>query len=70
MGSFRISAVGSRVIGWGEGQGPPKGFDEVDQAKNDLIDFIFTDGDVSYRAIKVPLSAFDLALLRNMVGRQ
>lgn len=68
MGSFRISADGTRVIGWGEGPGGPHGFTEVDEAKNVLLHFTFTNGDVSYRAIKVPPSAFALAVLRDTAG--
>jgi hypothetical protein len=66
MGSFRISPDGSRVICWGTG--PPFGFTEVDLAKHDLLDFVFTDGDSTYRAIKIPLTAFDLEVLRDTAG--
>ncbi len=67
-GSFRILPDGSRVIGWGSNV-PDLVFSEVDEAKHDLLDFYFTDGDVSYRAIKVPLSAFDLDVLRQTAAR-
>jgi hypothetical protein len=66
MGSFRISTDGSRVIGWGDD--PNHGFTEVDALGHDVLDMAFTDGDVSYRAIKIPLSAFDLEVLRNSAG--
>jgi hypothetical protein len=67
-GSFRISADGSRVIGWGTaGPGDPA-FTEVDEDGHDLLDFRFPDGDQTYRAIKVPLTAFDLSVLRNTAG--
>jgi hypothetical protein len=64
-GSFRISADGSRVIGWGLGGTPGLAFTEVDVSGNDLLDFHFTDNNSTYRAIKVPLSAFDLGVLRS-----
>lgn len=67
-GSFRISADGSRVIGWGLGGTPNLAFTEVDGQGHDLLDFSFTDGNVTYRAIKVPLTAFDLGVLRSTAG--
>jgi hypothetical protein len=67
-GSFRITADGSRVICWGTSSGNPA-FSEVDVDDNDLMDFYFTDDNSSYRTIKVPLTAFDLALLRSTAGR-
>jgi hypothetical protein len=67
-GSFRISPDGSRVIGWGLGGAPDLAFSEVDVNGNDLLDFHFTDGNVTYRAIKVPLTAFDLNVLRSTAG--
>jgi hypothetical protein len=67
-GSFRILPDGSRTIGWGFG-GPQLAFSEVDVNGNDLLDFKFTAGDWSYRAIKVPLAQFDLNVLRSAVGR-
>jgi len=67
-GSFRISADGSCVIGWGLGGTPDLAFTEVDIHGNDLLDFKFTDGNSTYRAIKVPLAAFDLGVLRSTAG--
>lgn len=67
-GSFRISADGSRVIGWGLGGVPGLAFTEVDINGNDLLDFHFTDFSETYRAIKVPLTAFDLSVLRSTAG--
>jgi hypothetical protein len=67
-GSFRISADGSRVIGWGFGGVPDLVFSEVDGNGEELLRFAFTDGHESYRAIKVPLGAFDLSVLRNTAG--
>jgi len=40
-------------------------FSEVDVNGNDLLDFHFTDNNTTYRAIKVPLTAFDLGVLRS-----
>ncbi len=67
-GSFRIGTDGSRVIGWGKGGAPDLVFSEVDVAGRHLLDFGFGDNDSSYRAIKVPLDAFDLESLRNAAG--
>lgn len=67
LGSFRILADGSRIIGWG--YGPPNlVFTEVDIEGNKLLDFEFTDGSSSYRAIKVPLHALDLDAMRKTAG--
>ena len=66
MGSFRIMPDGSRVIGWGLVQGG--GFTEVDAAGDDLLDFAFADSNTTYRAIKVPLGAYDLGVLRSTAG--
>jgi hypothetical protein len=67
-GSFRSSPDNkSRVIGWGVA-GQPNAV-EVDLAGNKLRDFTFPYGDVTYRAIKVPLDTFDLAMLRANAGK-
>ncbi len=68
MGSFRTLPDGSRVIGWGAM--PSAAMTELDPQGNDVLDFRFTDGNTSYRAIKVPLSAFDLGVLRSAAGAQ
>jgi hypothetical protein len=65
-GSFRVLPDGSRIIGWGSN--PTAAFTEVDVGKHDLLDFYFTDGDTTYRAVKVPLSQFNLSVLRNTAG--
>ncbi len=67
MGSLRFQENGASVIGWGIGA-PDLVFTEIDGKGNDLLDFSFTDGDVSYRAIKIPTSAFDIGLLRTTAG--
>jgi hypothetical protein len=65
-GSFRISSDGSRIIGWGRGGAPNLVFTEVDVQGHDLLDFYFMDSeDSSYRAIKVPTSAFEIGVLRS-----
>jgi hypothetical protein len=66
MGSFRISPDGSRVIGWGINANC---FTEVDEKDHDLLDFAFHEVD-TYRAIKVPLTQFDLEVLRKTAGTQ
>ncbi len=68
MGSFRIASDGTRLIGWGHGGQFGRVFTEVDSNGNDLIEFYFTDGSESYRAIKVPLTALDLASMRSTAG--
>ena len=69
-GSFRIGKDGSRVIGWGQSDPTPNGlvFTEVDDLGNDLLDLICPDGSSSYRAVKVPLTAFDRKVLRTSSG--
>jgi Arylsulfotransferase (ASST) len=67
MGSFRVLPDGSRVIGWGSAV-PGLAFTEVDENAHDLLDFYFTDKRWTYRAIKVPTSAFDIDVLRSAIG--
>ena len=67
-GSFRILADGSRVIGWGKTSTTGLVFTEVDDKKAALLDFSYTDGDGSYRVIKVPLTTFNLNVLRRTAG--
>jgi hypothetical protein len=68
MGSFRITADGSRVIGWGVSDALNRSFTEVDEDGHDLLDFTFSAGDTTYRAIKIPVTAFDIATLRATAG--
>jgi hypothetical protein len=70
-GSFRISTDGSRVIGWG--LQPNYVFTEVDEKGDDLRDLLSpVTGSLhpmeSYRAIKMPLTAFDLDVMRATAG--
>jgi hypothetical protein len=62
-GSFRRYADGESVIGWGYVPGANRVLTEVDSAGHDVFD-VELGGDVSYRAVKVPLSQFDLPTLR------
>ncbi len=66
-GSFRILPDGSHVIGWGL-IGLPTVFTEVNAAGKDLLDFSFGGAGPSYRAIKVPLTALDLNVMRATAG--
>jgi hypothetical protein len=72
LGSFRFAADGSRMIGWGApadtGSLTKLTFSEVDSAGHDMLDFYFLDGNISYRAFKVPVSNFDLGTLRKTAG--
>ncbi len=66
-GSFRISKDGSRVIAWGIAAVPGPIASEVDLSGNHLFDLRFVSNG-TYRAVKVPLSAFNLEDLRNSAG--
>jgi hypothetical protein len=69
MGSFRISSDGSRVIGWGT-RSEQKGlvFTEVDVNGDALVELTFTNQSESYRAVKVPFGALNIASLRRTAG--
>jgi hypothetical protein len=70
MGSFRTLADGSRIIGWGY-TGVPNNltFTELSPTNGeDILDFSFTEGNWSYRGIKIPISAFDIDVLRATAG--
>jgi hypothetical protein len=69
-GGFRVTEDGSRIIGWGQSDPTPNGlvFTEVDATGHDLLDLVCPDKSSSYRAVKVPLSAFSLSLLRSTAG--
>ncbi len=70
-GSFRIQPDGSRVIGWG--LQPNIVLTEVSAAGEDVLD-IYSSATppplpvVSYRALKVPTSTFDITVLRQTAG--
>ncbi len=67
-GSFRILADGSRVVGWGYTKTAGLVFSELTSSGAHLVDFFYGNGSASYRAVKVPLDAFDLSDLRNTAG--
>jgi hypothetical protein len=71
MGSFRIYPDGSYLIGWGNRTaGVRVTFTELDVNGHSMIDFLLDPvlGNTSYRAVKVPLSGFDLNELRSTAG--
>lgn len=67
MGSTRIGADGDAIIGWGLPSAGSLVFSEVNAANADVLDVSF-DSATSYRAVKAPPGAFDLATLRNTAG--
>ena len=71
MGSFRINAK-TRLIGWGTAvMSDGLIFTEVDEAKNDVLDFSFVfaqPGGSSYRVIKVPTTQLSLDAMRATAG--
>ena len=69
MGSFRDPGRRLSRHRLGNDADEPLGFTEVDINGNDLLDFYFPDGTQSYRAIKIPTSAFDINLLRATAGK-
>ena len=69
QGSFRRYADGASVIGWGYVPTDPRTFTEVDATGKDVFDVAFGAGNVSYRAVKVPLSDLDIGLLRSASGK-
>jgi hypothetical protein len=67
LGSFRIQADGTKVIDWGFGAGPDNlTFRELGPTGKNLLDVSLI---LSYRVIKVPLTAFDLNVLRSTAGQ-
>jgi hypothetical protein len=71
-GSFRIAPDGSRLIGWG--LQPANVFTELDAKGVVLLELhsAYADGLLpmeSYRAIKVPTSAYDLDAMRRTAGQ-
>jgi hypothetical protein len=63
-GSFRRYPDGESVVGWGYIPSDPRVVTEVNATGQDVLDIAF-GGQNSYRAIKVPLSALDIRLLRS-----
>jgi Arylsulfotransferase (ASST) len=73
-GSVRFYDDGSRVVSWGVTTPPTNQLlTELDEQGRDLLDLEFSarKGDVcsTYRGLKVPVSAFDIEVLRRAVGR-
>lgn len=69
-GSFRRYPDGHSVIGWGLSNSPENvAFSELDASAQDVLDMLFVSrGNWLYRALKVPLEAFDTDVLRNTAG--
>jgi hypothetical protein len=68
-GSFRRYADGESVIGWGYVPTDPRILTEIDATGRDVFDIAFSAGNVSYRAVKVPLSQLDIDLMRRATGK-
>jgi len=71
MGSLRRYADGATLVAWGLSSQPltfSGVFTEVDAAGHDLLDVGFAEGEATYRAVKVPVSSFDLDALRATAG--
>jgi Arylsulfotransferase (ASST) len=68
-GSFRRYADGESLIGWGYVPNDLRVLTEVDAQGNDIFDIAFDAGNITYRAIKVPLSQLNIELLRRDVGK-
>jgi hypothetical protein len=63
-GSFRRYADGESLISWGYIPNDLRVMTEIDANGNDVFDITFSAGNVSHRAIKVPLTQLDIDLLR------
>ncbi|MBK9037041.1 MAG: aryl-sulfate sulfotransferase [Myxococcales bacterium] len=68
QGGCRRHADGTTVIAWGFVADDPRVLTELD-ADGDVVLEVGLAGDVSYRALKVPPTQFDAALLRQTAGR-
>jgi hypothetical protein len=69
-GSFRRYSDGDSVIGWGYIPGDLRVLTEIDASGNNVFDISFSGpGNQSYRAVKVPLSQFDIGLLRQNTAK-
>lgn len=69
QGSFRRSADGESVIGWGRVPGDPRSLTEIDANGQEVFNVGLGAGNVSYRAVKVPLTQLDIQLLRSSAGK-
>jgi hypothetical protein len=63
-GSCRRYADGESVVGWGYITTDPRAFTEVNANGDDVLDVAFGEENVSYRAVKVPVSQLDIQVLR------
>ncbi|MEP7051848.1 MAG: aryl-sulfate sulfotransferase [Pseudomonadota bacterium] len=68
-GGFRRYADGGSLISWGFVPNDGRVLTEIDSDGNDVFDIAFSGSNVSYRAEKVPLSQFDIGLLRHATAR-
>jgi hypothetical protein len=68
MGSYRRTADGSHMIGWGMLGNSKLAASEVDDAGTELFSLSFPAGDYGYRVVKAPLTSFDLDVLRSTAG--
>lgn len=69
MGSFRHYDDGSRVVCWGAPSTGQLAVSEFNAAGANLLDISFGKLEYSYRGLKVPVSSFDLNVLRQAVGQ-
>jgi hypothetical protein len=68
-GGFRRYANGTdNIVCWGIKQQSPSGFSEVDGAGSLLMNLTFPNGELNYRAVKVPQASLDVNLLRRTAG--
>ena len=72
MGSFRRYADGSNVVGWGILSSTPNepAFTEFDDSGKPLLALSLPLGVYAYRAMKEPIGAFDVNVLRATAGMQ
>lgn len=69
MGSFRRYSDGTNLIGWGEvSTGTNLVLSDYDDSCNDRLDMQLDAPNISYRAVKVPLTALDINVLRATAG--
>jgi hypothetical protein len=68
MGSTRVYADGDTVIGWGFPSSGTLAFTEVNAAGHAVLNLSLTQGDRSYRVVKVPTSSLDIGVLRQAAG--
>jgi hypothetical protein len=68
-GGFRRYSNGTdNLITWGFKPSTHSGYTEVDGSGNVLMTMTFPNGDLNYRAVKVPTSALNVSTLRERAG--